>query len=164
MNRYFLKPGYILLTAEPTTIMTVLGSAVAVTLFDPFRKIGGMNHFVFTDFEEKVSPTALFAKPAITKLVQMFNQLGAPNETLEAHIFGGACPLDAEDELKSLGDKNVVQAEKVLGEFGISIIGKETGGHYGRKIIFNTASGEIIIAKVEQIRRSDWFPHYPENH
>ncbi len=46
-EKYFLEPGYIFMTKKPTVISTVLGSSVAVCIFDPKRKIGGMNHFLF---------------------------------------------------------------------------------------------------------------------
>ena len=33
-------------STEPAVIYTVLGSCVAVCLFDPVRRIGGMNHIL----------------------------------------------------------------------------------------------------------------------
>lgn len=163
MNRYFLKPGHILITGEPTTILTVLGTAVAVTLFDPIRKFGGMNHFVHPVLEENVSPTALYAKPATVKLIRMFNELGAVTENLEAQIFGGAVPLEKDSERRVLGEDNIEAAENILREQGIKIVGRETGGYHGRKIMFNSSTGEVIIAKVEKIRKDDWFPGNNDN-
>jgi chemotaxis protein CheD len=158
VNRYFLKPGYILMTAEPTVVMAVLGSAVAVTIFDPIMQMGGMNHFVHPALKTGDSPTALYAKPATVKLIKMFSEVGAHIGGLEAHIFGGGCPAGASEEQREVGLHNVTEAETLLKECGINIVGKETGGQYGRKIMFNTYTGEVIIAKVEKIRQDDWFP------
>ncbi|MBC8277593.1 MAG: chemotaxis protein CheD [FCB group bacterium] len=163
MNRYFLNPGHILITGEPTTIMTVLGSAVAVTLFDPVRKLGGMNHFVRPHLGEDESPTALYAGPATVKLIRMFSELEAIPQNLEAQIFGGAVPLEKDADKTLLGEQNIEAAEKILQESGVTIVGRETGGHHGRKIMFNTWTGEVIIAKVEKIRKDDWFPGNDEN-
>lgn len=163
MNKYFLKPGHILITGDHTTIMTVLGSAVAVTLFDPVRKLGGMNHFVRPRLGENIPPTALYAGPATHKLIRMFKELEAPPRNLEAQIFGGAAPLEKDAEKALLGGQNIEAAEKILQENGVKIVGRETGGHHGRKIMFNTWTGEVIIAKVEKIRKDDWFPENNEN-
>lgn len=158
MKRYLLKPGYILFTAEPTTIMVVLGSAVAVSLYNRQHKTGGMNHFLHAQVKEEASPTALYAKPAIHQLIKMFGDLEMTSDSLEAHIFGGASPADAKGEEAEIGAENIETTIRLLEQQGVRISGRETGGHHGRKIMFDTSTGEVIIAKVDRIRQEDWFP------
>ena len=40
---YFLRPGYIYMPDKPTAISAVVGSGVAVCVYDKKRKVGGMN-------------------------------------------------------------------------------------------------------------------------
>jgi chemotaxis protein CheD len=158
MKEYFLKPGFIFFAVEPTTILTVLGSCAAVTIYDRSRRQGGMNHFVHPQLGSGDSPTAVFARPAILQLVRLFNQSGSDFSALEAQVFGGAAHPEAIGLQKEIGQNNVNEAREILSRYGIKIAGEDVGGRQGRKIIFNTETGEVVIAKVDKIRSEDWYP------
>ena len=158
---YFLKPGFIFFAANPTMIMTVLGSSVAISLHDRRNQIGGMNHFVHPQLNEGDDPTALFAAPATHKLVRLFLDRGYNTDGPEAHLFGGAAPEGADMDQIAVGLRNLKEAETLLNYYNIPVVGRDVGGTWGRKIAFNTGTGEIIIAKVNHIRGSDWFHGQP---
>src|ERR1051326_187977 len=42
----FLQPGHLVIATEPMQVTTILGSCVAVCLFDTTKRIGGINHFM----------------------------------------------------------------------------------------------------------------------
>ena len=46
MSQTFLLPGEMHYSKEPTRLLTLLGSCVAVCLHDRRTKAGGMNHFL----------------------------------------------------------------------------------------------------------------------
>lgn len=158
LREYVLKPGYIFFSADPTVILSVLGTSVAVTLHDKERRVGGMNHFVYPWLGHEIQPTALYARPAVMQLLRMFHNAGASLEKIEAHVIGGATPPDATGEEAEIGRHNIDAAVRMLEHYDIPISGQEVGGRHGRKLLFNTQSGELVIAKVERIRESDWFP------
>lgn len=158
---YFLKPGYIYFTSEPTVISSVLGSCVAITIYDRSNCVGGMNHFAFSNLEDGASPNALYAKPATFHLIRLFSRAGSDISTLEAQIFGGGMPEDYDSSAPDIGGDNLKAAMGMLDFFGIKLVGSDIGGHYGRKVVFNSSTGEVFIAKVNRIRQSDWFP-FPE--
>lgn len=158
LREYILKPGYIFFAAEPTVIMTVLGASVAVTLYDRERRVGGMNHFIYPWIAPQVQPTALYARPAVVQLLRMFKNSGAAIESLEAHVIGGGTPPNVSEEYQHTGEQNIEAALQLLEHYNIQVSGQEIGGRYGRKVLFNTKSGELVIAKVERIRQNDWFP------
>ena len=56
---FFLKPGYIVAHSEDTLIRCVLGSCVAVTMYDPSQRVGGINHFVWPRVDEKSKATPM---------------------------------------------------------------------------------------------------------
>jgi chemotaxis protein CheD len=155
---YLLRPGFVFLAVEPTIISTVLGSGVAVTIFDRRRLFGGMNNFARAEVSKQAKPTAMYGRPAIIHLAQLFSRYGSQVEDLEARIFGGACPPGLGDELVNIGRQNVKLAESLLERFNIKIVSRDTGGGEGRKVLFNTFTGETTVSRVDEIRRSDWFP------
>jgi chemotaxis protein CheD len=48
-----------------------------------------------------------------------------------------------------IGQRNVMVAEEMLEERHIPIIGRSTGGNSGRKIIYNTKTGEVLQAYIK---------------
>jgi len=155
-DNYFLKPGYILVPQVPTIISTVLGSCVAVCLYDGKRERGGMNHFQLPSTNKLKEATARYGNVATLALIGMMINDGAKVKNLEAQIFGGAhnaktCP-------KNIGLENVRIARMILTRKHIRIASEDVGGEKGRKIVFNTASNEIAIVKVDKVRKGDWYP------
>jgi chemotaxis protein CheD len=117
-----------------------------------------MNHFIYPQLNTVDSPTALFARPATIQLIRMFGILDENIGFLEANVYGGATPMNASESQRELSRKNVEAAFDILDEYRIKIVGQGIGGHHGRKIIFNTSTGESVIVKVDRIREYDWFP------
>ncbi|HPP87039.1 MAG TPA: chemotaxis protein CheD [bacterium] len=155
LANYTLQPGYIYFAKEPTLITTVLGSCVSVALYDTKQKIGGMNHYRLPLPPNKNERTAVYGFPAIYKLIHLLLDNGAEKENLTAQIFGGAIN-EIYSNNEKIGEKNVEIAEKMLKKYSIKIVSKDTGGNLGRKVVFNTFTGECIILKVEKLRRTDW--------
>ncbi len=154
---YFLKPGFIYLPGRPTTISTVLGSSVAVSLYDKSLKLGGMNHFRFPYIEGREKTTALYGNIAVLTLIRMMAANGSSISNLEAQIFGGA--LNSEYSERDIGQDNLKTAKQILSRKRIKIISEDIGGELGRKIVFNTGTYEIVILKVDRLRESDWYPY-----
>jgi chemotaxis protein CheD len=161
MNRsghreYILKPGYIFFTLDPTMILSVLGSSIAITFYDRENKCGGMNHFIYPWINPEVQPTALYAQPSIVQTLRMLKNYGSSIDNVEAHIIGGATPPESVNLPSDSGQNNIDVAIHLLDKYDIPIAGQEVGGRHGRKVLFDTESGELIIAKVEKIRKKDW--------
>jgi chemotaxis protein CheD len=154
---YFLKPGYIYLPDRPTTISTVLGSSVAVSLYDRSLKTGGMNHFLFPYIEARKKTTAQYGNIAVLTLIRMMAANGSDISNLEAQLFGGA--FNPEYSKKDIGKDNLKTARHILSGKKIKIVSEDIGGELGRKIVFNTGTYEIAILKVDRLRESDWYPY-----
>ncbi len=159
IQEYFLRPGYIYLTREPTLISTVLGSCVAVTLWDKKLELGGINHFLFPMVNEPREATARYGNVAMNALIRLFLEEGSRKDALEAQIFGGACLPDSSREAQQVGEDNVSIGREILGRNGIPIISEDIGGTRGRKLIFNSLTNEVVILRVDRLRESDWYPY-----
>ncbi len=154
---YFLRPGFIFFAVKPTMILTVLGSSVAISLYNRRNKLGGMNHFIYHYLPPSESPTSLYAYPATMQLIRMFANRGCPVSDLEAQLYGGAAPQGSSKEQIQIGQDNIREAENLLNGYNIPITSRDVGGTMGRKVVFNTFTGEVIVARVNKIRETDWF-------
>lgn len=160
-QQVFIEPGYIYLPTVPTNLYAVLGSCVSVCLWDKKLKIGGMNHFLYPSISSKEKTTSQYGNVATLQLIQMMEKAGAKTNSLLAQIIGGATPpFPAKN--KDIGKRNVEIAKKILNNRGIKIVSEDVGGNMGRKIVFNSYTGHLMILKVYQIRKEDWILELPE--
>jgi len=154
---YFLQPGYILVTAKPTLISAVLGSCVAVCIYDRKRKLGGMNHFQLPATKDLEKATARYGNAATFALIRMMLQQGSKIKHLEAQLFGGAHNSEVSPE--NIGQKNIRAAKKILAKARVKLVSEDVGGQKGRKIVFNTGNNEVAVLKVDRLRKEDWYPY-----
>lgn len=153
----FLAPGHIYLPAEAVQLCSVVASGVAVSIFDARMKRGGMGHYVRPYREDDMS-TALFAAPAIVALATMFLETGSSKDDLEATLYGGAVNNECSSYVEGQSEENVNVGLELLAKLGINVVGRDTGGRKARKIIFDTGTGETVVARVERVREQDWYP------
>ena len=154
----FIKPGYGFVPSEFARLWTVVGATVAVTLYDSRRGMGGMTHYCLPHLRQGQPATSLYAIPALSWLIRQFLMTGSNRADLEAQVFGGAENRDHADYRPQLHKENVQVGVDTLTKNGITISTMDVGGSRGRKVIFNCLTGESVVARVAQIRRTDWYP------
>lgn len=141
-------PGQLWAGKQRTEITTILGSCVAVCLWDKDLKIGAMNHFLLPMWTMSDLQSPKFGNIAIEKIVEQIYSLGSKNSPLVAKIFGGA-KLFGNDNNLNVGQKNVEMALTMLEKFQIPVAAQSTGGNNGRKIIFDTYTGIVQMKYIE---------------
>jgi chemotaxis protein CheD len=142
----YLQPGQVFASAEATEATTVLGSCVAVCLWDLRLRIGGANHFLLPYLADGESASPRYGNVAIERLMRDLESLGSRPEDLVAKVFGGAAVLEAfRDERAHLGAKNVDLARRILNAHAIPIVAEDVVGVRGRKLIFHTDSGIALV-------------------
>jgi chemotaxis protein CheD len=150
---HFLHPSTIWISKEPQWVTTVLGSCVAICLYDKKRNIGGINHFMLPYWNGEGLESPRYGNVAILHLFQKMLDLGAKKEDIVCKIFGGAEVLGNQPSVFNVGQRNVELARKLILEMEIPIVSSSTGGKLGRKIHFNTGTGEVLqkyLAKTNQ--------------
>jgi chemotaxis protein CheD len=157
---FYLLPGHIYLSHEPTLVSTVVGSCTAVSLWDVEKKYGGMAHFLYPLTVDRHKATAQYGNVAVKCLVMMFLESGVKEQNLRAQIFGGA--LSPDRDCTRIARENIQIARKILRSYHIGIISEDTGGNMGRKIVYNTHTNEAIVYKVNTLRQGDWYPYMYE--
>jgi chemotaxis protein CheD len=139
-------PGKYFVTAENISIVTVLGSCVAVCMRDPEKKIGGMNHFMLPMHGNGevvgFSPSARYGAYAMEILINDLLKMGAARKNLEAKVFGAGKVLSG---MNDIGESNARFALEYLRREGIRIAAQDLGGNYPRKVHFFPASGRVLV-------------------
>ena len=144
MTRHFLYPSTMFASAQPAEVTTILGSCVAVCFWDRYLGIGGINHYMLPTWNGMELASPKYGNIAIERLIERLEQLGAQKKNLVAKVFGGGEVISVSSGIMHIGERNVMVAEQLLAELGIPIMSRSTGGHNGRKIIYNTHTGEVL--------------------
>ncbi|MBD3317812.1 MAG: hypothetical protein GF344_18665 [Chitinivibrionales bacterium] len=152
---YHLEPGFIYVSNQCAVIRTVVGSCVAVSLWDRKKCCGGMNHFLYARPGENDRPTARFGTVAVPALVKMMEKLGCRRRNITAQVYGGA--RQSMTTKNRAGEENALTAKKILNDLGIRIVSEDIGGLMGRKILFDTHTGQVAVLKVHTLRATDWY-------
>ncbi len=156
LKGYFLNPGELIFSTKPIIIKTVLGSCVAVCLYDKEKKYGGMCHFLLPETQGNNISTK-YGDIAIQTLINKFISSGSNIKSLEASIIGGAFIIFDEKEIFFIGDRNVEIAAQILRKNDIRIKSVNTGGEHGKKVQFNTSTNQIIVQSLEHIEIEDLY-------
>jgi chemotaxis protein CheD len=141
----YLHPGHLWVSSERCAITTILGSCVAVGLWDREAQIGGLNHFLLPHRAGRGSLSPRFGNVAMEQLLEKLASSGSPRERLHAKLFGGACVLEAMRSSDHLGRKNVELARRVLEDARIPLVAEDTLGNLGRKLVFHTHDGSAWV-------------------
>lgn len=145
---------------RPDTMMTtVLGSCVSACLYDPVRRIGGMNHFLLPDGAG--SPDLPHASAAMERLLNALIKQGARRDRIEAKLFGGARMLAG---LPDVGRRNGDAALSFLRSEGIALRAQSLGGAQARRVRFWPTTGraqQLLLDQAQpEIRPPDAAPDF----
>jgi chemotaxis protein CheD len=132
-------------TEEPTEVVSMVGSSVAVTLYDRVRKTGGVLHFFEPEWSGVGIKSHRYGDVGVEDLVKRFINSGSERVNLIANIIGGATLGEFSIETLPIGLRNVQSAKKVLDQEEIAIDMVEVGKEIGRYISFNSETGEVKI-------------------
>jgi len=142
----FLEPGRMFVSDRPVLVKTILGSCVAVCLYDPRRRVGGVNHYLLAyPGKNDVGDGGRYGSTSLQMLIDRIQDAGAQLPQLRAVVVGGGRPVGS-DRGPQVGEGNRQVALDVLRRFGIPILREETGGEFGRRLFFNTGTGEVIVS------------------
>lgn len=127
-------------------LTTVLGSCVSACVYDPIRKIGGMNHFLLPDGAG--SRDIRYASAAMEQLVNALLKRGAVRQRLEAKIFGGGRMMKG---LPDIGRRNGEAAVIFLRNEGIALRAHSIGGDRARRVRFWPTTGRAQEWLLDQV-------------
>lgn len=149
--------GEMVVSKNPNDLLVAygLGSCVAVCIYDPGTRVGGMLHALLpaspNGAATETNPTK-FVKEGVPILLKELTQKGASRSRLVVRLCGGAQML-ASAQLNTtlnIGDRNVEAALDILKSSGLRVKNQVTGGHAGRTVKMNISTGKIVVRTLGQ--------------
>jgi len=147
-HTHYLVAGSLFAHEERHIVTTVLGSCVSVCLWDCARNRGGINHYMLPFWNGEGLASPKYGNIAIAKLLERMLELGSERRSLRAKVFGGGVVLNVTNPFMNIGERNIQLAEGMLRSENIPIISADTGGKVGRKLIFDTETGTVLLKKL----------------
>jgi chemotaxis protein CheD len=141
--------------AAAGTIATIgLGSCVAIVLYDPEARVGGLAHVLLpseTMSRDKSNP-AKFPTTAVPLVMEEMRRLGAVAARVRAKIVGGASMFGnlMPPGGINIGERNVNAVREVLAVANVPIIAEDTGSDYGRSVYLFLGDGRVEVRSLRK--------------
>lgn len=152
-----LMPGQLYFGGKAATVRTLLGSCVAITLWHPHRRLGGMCHFLLP-VRAKAPPDALegrFGAEAVALMVQRLRLAGTETDEYEAHLYGGA---DTQAGLggprAAIGERNIEMGWQLIDHYGFQLQAVDVGDDVPRTVTMDLHSGVVQVKRGAAIRKA----------
>jgi len=125
-----------------------LGSCIAVIVYDPRLRVGGMLHYMLPSAQ--VAPTqaeqrpAMFADTGIPLLFDQIYSFGCRDVDLIVKAAGGGKLYDADGPF-DIGRRNYLKLNELFRSRRITIAAEDVGGCKSRTVRMAIDSGRIIV-------------------
>jgi chemotaxis protein CheD len=141
------------LTRAPDKLMTAgLGSCIGICIYDRSLKLAALAHIMLPSSVQakNAQNRAKFADSAIEMVLEDLVKEGASRSRLQSKIAGGAqmFKFSGESEIMKIGERNAIAVVENLEKHRIPLLGKDTGGNYGRTITFDPDTGDLLVRTI----------------
>ena len=167
--RITIHPGEFYSTNDSAVISTLLGSCVAACLYDPKRRVIGMNHFMLSSSRSSKgmplddAEAGRYGMHAMELLINDMMAKGTNRSSLRAKIFGGASIIgkrEVSNRFYCVGQVNCGFVRTYLASEGIPVDAEDLGGNFGRVIHFSNGDFSVHRRKIspdqnESLARQD---------
>lgn len=136
--------------AEDLITTHALGSCVAVCVWDPALRVGGLLHFLLPEAkinaERAQRQPAAFADTGIPLLFQSLFKLGLDKKRAVIKLVGGAEVSAAPGQSAfNIGRRNGLAAKQILWRNGALVKGEALGGTAARTVSLRLSDGRLRI-------------------
>jgi chemotaxis protein CheD len=149
-GRVRVYAGDVATSTRPAIMHTLLGSCVAVCLYDPLLRAGGMNHILLSGTRLDDRSTR-FGVNAMELLINDLMKHGGDRRRFVAKAFGGANVMQGL-KIAAIGDDNATFVRDFLSAENIPLVAERLGGVQAVHVYFRTDSGRAIVQSVDGSR------------
>lgn len=125
----------------------VLGSCVAVAVYDPAARVGGLLHYILPESslntQKALQNPYIFADTGIPLLFRGAYKLGALKERIVCRIAGGGNVLDPKN-MFNIGLQNYNIAKLILSKNNVNVAGELSGGIQGVTLTLHMSTGRTV--------------------
>ena len=157
----FLQPGEFYFGDENTRIRTLLGSCVAVTLWHPRLRIGGMCHYMLPNRRRKDEHYMLpnrrredealdgrYADEVLEMFMRELRRSHTRPADYQAKVFGGGRMFAYAQKAKrhvDVSERNIDICRRLIAQHGFKIAAEDLGGDGHRNVILDLWSGDVWV-------------------
>ena len=150
VTEVFLQPGEFHFGHAKTRIKTILGSCVAITMWHPVLRIGGMCHYLLPARDTRSSDRldGRYGSEALQLFLHEMARRGTTLWEYQVKVFGGGNmfpALDKRGKALEIGMRNIELARKALEDLGASVVAEHVGDVGHRQVIFDVWSGDVWV-------------------
>jgi len=150
VTEVFLQPGDFYFGKGHTRVKTILGSCVAITLWHPRAKIGGMCHYMLPKRSEHSFCTKLdgrYADEALQLFMLELKKTASHPADYEVKMFGGGnqFPTRCQTNDLSIPDNNIRAGKNLLRLHGFTTKAVHLGSTGHRSIVFELWNGNVWL-------------------
>lgn len=159
-DTHIVHPGELKFAIAPFKLRTVLGSCIAITVWHPELKVGGICHYLVPKMATAKMVNSVnfrYAEDATTQLYKLMNEQ-APVTEFNVCIWGGS-QMFATEEKESIGSMNQAHAEQWVRLHKLHLKHQDVGGNVGRTLIFDLHDGCCYLKKYTPSEGSIYHGH-----
>lgn len=139
---------------QAATLKTLLGSCVAITLWHPLKRYGGMCHFLLPSRAARgQSPLdGRYGDEAVELLLQGIARTGTKPSEYVAHLYGGADTMPDGMNVKfNVGERNIEQGWSLIDSNGFQLQDVDVGDNVPRTVVINLATGKVEVKRSQAV-------------
>ena len=151
MADVYLHPGGFYFGTGDVRVRTILGTCVAITLWLPMHRAGGMCHYLLPRRpKHSTEASGLYAEEAMMLFMREVQRLGRPAQEYDVGLFGGGhmfrgtagCPFD-------VAQMNIDAGWRLLRDHGFRVGTEHLGGVGHRRIVMDLNGGKVSVQQFE---------------
>ena len=150
----FLQPGELYFGEENTRIRTLLGSCVAISLWHPRLRIGGMCHYMLPHRPQRGREQPLdgrYAEEAMDLFLGELRRSHTAPADYQVKLFGGGQMFGQMNRPRhhvDISERNMEAGRELIARHGFRLQAQDMGGHGHRNVILDLWSGDVWLKRV----------------
>jgi chemotaxis protein CheD len=148
----FLHPGEFSFGLAPGRVGTLLGSCVAVTVWHPVRRFGGMCHILLPGRQRPAAslPDCRYADEAVERFAYELSARRVSPTSCQVKLFGGGNMFaGTRAAAMDVGRRNVDATRMALAAYGFNVMAEHVGGNARRRLFLDLTTGHVWLAVPE---------------
>ena len=151
----YLKAGEFFISSGPACVTTVLGSCLAVTMFNERLRIWAICHALLPT-KNGNNDDFKYVDSSIVRMLKEFKKVKIGRQEIDVKLFGGADMFKIRNasgalQPSSVGGQNIKAALETLEKEGLSIAASDVGGKSGRKLYYFTPENRVFIKRLDRL-------------
>lgn len=147
-SRLSIHPGEWYFGSEVDSLFTVLGTCVALVVWHPSLKLGGLCHYLlpkmphamYKNLELFDEIKGRYGNTALALMKDLMSHY-APLSEFQLRMYGGS----ESSSSFTIGEQNIVYAQQWLKLEHLKLTQMDFGGRVSRSLVFEMATGEVKV-------------------